>query len=131
MGHSILLDTGVDIIEIGRVQQVIDRWGPRFLDRVFTPAEQTQCAGSVPSLAARFAAKEAAVKTLGTGIGEVSWQEVETISGQKGKPYLRLHGNANRIATEKGLRNWSVSLSHSRDYAVAMVIAWAASPSKE
>jgi len=119
------LDTGVDIVEVQRVHRAVARWGSRFLDRIFTPTEQAQCRGRIQSLAARFAAKEAAAKVLGTGIGIVAWQDLETVSDHSGKPHLHLHGNADRIAVQRGLQEWSVSLSHTRDYAVAMVVAMA------
>jgi len=127
MNHKIPLSTGVDIVEVRRVDQAVARWGLRFLERVFTPREQAQCAGRCQSLAARFAAKEAAAKALGTGIGVVSWREVEILADRRGKPHLHLHGNASRLATRQGLQQWAVSLSHSREYAIATVVASTAS----
>ncbi|MFH2102081.1 MAG: holo-ACP synthase [Chloroflexota bacterium] len=117
------LKSGIDIIEIPRIQRALNRYGERFLRRVFTPGEIRECSGRAESLAVRFAAKEATVKALGTGIGPVVWKEVETLHKPSGEPYLVLHGAAQRFAEQRGLTTWSVSLSHSREMAVAVVIA--------
>lgn len=115
-----MIETGVDIIEIGRIREAARRHGERFLERVFTDFELGQAAGRAESLAARFAAKEAAFKALGRRFG---WREVEVRSETGGKPYLFLYGDAKRHAEGLGLREWSVSLSHSRASAVAVVVA--------
>lgn len=117
------LATGVDLIEIERVHVAIETHGERFLQRVFTPRELKERGERVESLAGRFAAKEAAAKALGCGIGEVTWKEIEVLPDEVGAPCLVLHGAAERIAREKGLTEWSVSLSHSRSHAIAMVTA--------
>jgi holo-[acyl-carrier protein] synthase len=118
-----IVKTGVDIIEISRIQAALERHGERFLQRVFTDLEIFECRGRADALAVRFAAKEAASKALGTGIGPIGWKEVETLHKWSGEPYLVLHGTAERIAKEKGLEEWAVSLSHSRENAVATVVA--------
>ncbi len=118
-----LLKTGVDIIEIPRIQAALDRFGERFLRRVFTPGEIAECKGRADALAVRFAAKEAVTKALGTGIGPVAWREVETLSKRSGEPYLVLHDRADKIARYLGLTTWAVSLSHSQENAVAVVVA--------
>jgi holo-[acyl-carrier protein] synthase len=117
------LKTGIDIIEISRIQAVLDRHGERFLKRVFSDQEILECRGRADALAVRFAAKEAASKALGTGIGPISWCEVETLHRRSGEPYLVLHGTAEKIAQELGLAVWAVSLSHSRENAIAVVVA--------
>ena len=117
-----LLSSGIDLIEIKRIQKALERHGDRFLDRIYTEAEIKQARGNAPELAARFAAKEAASKALGTGIGPVSWREMETINDFRGKPQLHLHGRAALIAEELGYTTWSVSLTHSRDTAAAVVV---------
>jgi holo-[acyl-carrier protein] synthase len=118
-----ILKTGVDIIEIPRIQAAIDRHGERFLKRIFTDREIIECHGRAEAFAIRFAAKEATTKALGTGIGPVSWREVETLHKRSGEPYLVLHGRADMIANFLGLKTWAVSLSHSRDNAIAVVVA--------
>ena len=117
------VSVGVDIVEIERVAGVIARWGERFLQRVYTQTELAYCRGRVPELAARFAGKEAVTKALGTGIRGLAWREMEILADPLGKPLVRLHGRARARATAIGLSHFAVSLSHSRDYAVAMVVA--------
>jgi holo-[acyl-carrier protein] synthase len=114
---------GVDIVEIERVSGVIERWGDKFLSRVYTDAELRYCRGRVSELAARFAAKEAITKALGTGIRGLAWREMEVLPDRLGKPLVTLHGRALARAAAIGLSHFAVSLSHSRDYAVAMVVA--------
>jgi holo-[acyl-carrier protein] synthase len=117
-----MLSTGIDLLEIPRLQDAIERHGNRLLQRVFTPGELADCKGNVASLAARFAAKEAASKALGTGIGPVTWREIEIVRGPERQPLLKLHGAAAAKAEELGLREWSVSLSHTQTQAIAMVV---------
>lgn len=118
-----ILRTGVDLIEIGRVARVIERHADRFLARVYTPAELDEVGQNLASLAGRFAAKEAVAKALGTGIGLVAWKEIEIRRGPEREPILYLHGEAAELARQLGLQTWSVSLSHSASHAVAMVVA--------
>jgi holo-[acyl-carrier protein] synthase len=117
------LVTGVDIIEISRIAGAAERHGDRFLRRIYTRKELSLFGGNLPSLAARFAAKEAVAKALGCGIGDVFWVDIEVLRGPNGQPVLHLHGNAKQMAEEKNLTRWSVSLSHSMDMAIAMVTA--------
>lgn len=115
--------TGVDLIEIERIQEAVDHYGDRFLERVYTATELVEARGSPASLAARFAAKEAVAKALGTGIGLLTWQEVEILSNSLRQPVLLLHGNAAQHAHELGFTHWSISLSHSQYYAIAVATA--------
>lgn len=117
------LSTGVDLIEIQRVEEAMQRHGSQFLNRIFTPAEQAACKGRVSSLAARFAAKEAVAKALGTGIGDVRWQDIEILGDENNAPHLYLHGAGKDIAEQLGLHDWSVSLSHTHEHAIAFVVA--------
>ncbi|MHB9091166.1 MAG: holo-ACP synthase, partial [Chloroflexota bacterium] len=110
---------GVDIIEIERVGRLVARHGEHFLNRVYTPEEVGYCRGRLPALAARFAAKEAVFKALGTGVRGVGWREVEVLSDRQGKPHVALHGRAQARSKELGLTHFAISLSHSRGYAVA------------
>ena len=118
-----MLSTGVDMIEIPRIRQILDRFGQRFLDRVFTPGEQEYCRGRAPNLAARFAAKEAAMKTLGTGARAVGWKDIEVVRANSGAPSIKLHGRAEARARRLGVLEIALSLSHSREYAIAVVVA--------
>ena len=118
-----MLATGVDIIEISRIRRVLDRYSQRFLDRVFTPAEIEYCRGRAPNLAARFAAKEATMKALGTGVRGVSWKDIEVIRAESGAPSVKLHGRAKARAERLQVVEISLSISHSREFAVAFVVA--------
>ena len=117
------LATGVDLIEIARIEEAIARHGKHYLERIYTPAELEQCGKRVESLAGRFAAKEATAKALGCGIGDVSWQEIEVLGDEQNAPKLTLYGEALKKANEQGLSTWSVSISHSQSHSVAMVVA--------
>jgi holo-[acyl-carrier protein] synthase len=117
------LATGIDLLEIDRMREAIAIHGERFLNRVFTPLELEANAQKVESLAGRFSAKEAVAKALGCGIGDVSWKDIEILRAESGAPQLVLHGAAKRMAEDQGLTNWSLSLSHSKCHAVAMVVA--------
>jgi holo-[acyl-carrier protein] synthase len=117
------LHTGVDMIEVARLREAIERHGDRFLQRIYTAAELKELNGNLPSLAARFAAKEAVAKALATGIGDLSWQEVEVLRGPRREPVLNLYGEAEKIAKKRGISHWSLSLSHTHDHALAFVVA--------
>ncbi len=112
---------GTDIIEIERVHNVINKWGTHFMNRVYTKKEQLKYR-RVPELAARFAAKEAVMKALGTGISGAGWLDIEILSDRRGKPQVYLHGKARRRAKRLGLDGLEVSLSHCRQYALAVVL---------
>lgn len=116
------LSSGIDLIEIERIREAIERHGDKFVARIFTEYEQKECKGRIPSLAARFAAKEAVAKALGTGIGDVSWLDIEIRGDENNAPRLYLSGMAEVKAKEKGLSNWSVSLSHTESHATALVV---------
>jgi len=122
------LAVGVDLIEVSRVERALNRYGERFLRRVFTPAEVIYSRGRVPELATRFAAKEAVAKALGVGMrmlapDGVEWHEVEILGDWRGRPEVYLHGRAAQRAAQLGLTRWAVSLSHEREYAIAFVVA--------
>ena len=117
------LQTGIDLIEVERLKKAIERHGEKFLNRVFTERELDQLRDDLPSLAARWAGKEAVAKALRTGIGDVSWQEIEIVRGPSREPLLTLYGAAEALAQERGIEKWSVSLSHTQEYAVALVVA--------
>lgn len=117
------LSIGVDIIEVARIGAAVERWGERFLKRIYTPTEIAYCRGRVPELAVRFGAKEAVSKALGTGIFGLSWTEIEVVTDLRGKPLINLYGRASARAEALGLTEFAVSLSHSDDNAVAFVVA--------
>lgn len=117
------LAIGTDLVEIHRIAAVIERHGERFLRRVFTPNELAACEGRADSLAARWAAKEAVAKALGTGIGEVAFREIEVVLDDCRRPSLRLHGAAAALAAERGLMQWAISLAHDGGLALAFVVA--------
>lgn len=120
---------GVDLVEIERIARAIERWGERFLHRVWTDRELAVCQGRWPELAARFAAKEAISKALGTGMSAgVTWRDIEVLSDRSGKPHVVLHGPAKQLAGNLGLHGWAISLSHARDVACAFVVAYSIGP---
>jgi len=117
-----LVAVGIDTIEIARIQRTLADFGDRFLRRVYTEQER-ECYGTrISELAARFAAKEATSKALGTGIRGIRWREMEVLSNRRGKPVLVLHGSAAERAALLGLVAFDVSLTHSRTDAMAIVI---------
>ena len=119
-----MLRCGVDLIECQRIADGVDRFGERFLRRFFTPGERQDCDDMPRRLAARFAAKEAVSKALGTGIGDMRWIDIEIrVDTERRRPRLLLHGEAAAIATRLGLVEWDISLSHSDDMAIAIAVA--------
>lgn len=104
------------------MQRSMDRFGERFFNRFFTPAERAACNDEPHRLAARIAAKEAVAKALGTGIGPVSWREIEIRHDEAGRPVLHLHGAAATVAAALGAREWDVSLTHTTTTAAAMCV---------
>jgi holo-[acyl-carrier protein] synthase len=127
-----IVGTGIDAVEIERIQKTMDRFGTRFLDRVYTAAEQEYCRSkrsSAESFAARFAAKEAGAKALGTGISRgVTWKEIEVARERGGRPSLRFHGRAAERAAQLGVGNAALSLTHTRDMAMASVVLESGDP---
>ena len=121
-----MLITGTDIIEIARIGKVLNKYGPRFLNRIYTEGEQKYCKGRAPQLASRFAAKEAVMKALGSGVRGVGWKDIEIKRERGGPPYIELHGRAQTRASKMDLSDISISLSHSNDFAIATVIGEAA-----
>lgn len=117
------LRTGVDLIEISRIEKVVSRHGKHYLERIYTLAELELCGKRAESLAGRFAAKEAVAKALGCGIGDVTWKEIEILGDEQNAPVLHLHGKATQKADELELTNWSVSISHSQTQVIAFVVA--------
>lgn len=121
-----ILGSGIDLVEIPRIRQSVERFGKRFLNRVYTSAEQDYCLRkrkADESLAARFAAKEAGAKALGTGISHgVNWLEIEVVREPSGRPTLCYHGRAAEIARRLGVTRAALSLTHTAELAMASVL---------
>ncbi len=117
-----MLIAGVDIIEIHRIKRVFEQYGDRFLYRIYTEREIAYCRGRAPQLASRFAAKEATMKALGTGVRGIRWRDIEVVRGRGQAPRIELHGTAQARADRLGLTDIALSLSHSREFAVASVV---------
>jgi holo-[acyl-carrier protein] synthase len=119
-------EVGVDIIETARIKRVLDKFGDRFLRRVYTDWERAYCRRNVLHLAGRWAAKEAVSKVLGLGVHGVGWREIEILRTPLGQPIVKLHGNAERRRQSLGLGAMTVSISHIHDLAVAAAVGDAA-----
>ena len=121
-----IVGTGIDLVEIARIRSSHQRYGQRCLDRIYTAGEQAYCLrkrNSAESLAARFAAKEAGAKALGTGISHgVSWLEIEVVRAASGRPSIRFHGRAREFASRLGMARAALSLTHTDELAMANVI---------
>lgn len=118
-----MITSGIDMIELARIEQALARHGERFYQRFFTAQERAYCNGRISSLAGRFAVKEAVAKALGTGIGDVNWTDIEVVCDARGRPGLVLHHKAQELAAQKGLVHWSISLSHTQTHAIGMAVA--------
>ena len=118
------IHSGIDIIEIARIKNVLTKHPTRFLEKIFTEYERNYCRGRSTQLAARFAAKEAAMKALGTGVRGVGWKEIEVQRLPSGKPFIKLHGRAMERARFIGVEKIELSISHSKELATAMVIMY-------
>jgi len=118
---------GIDVVEVGRIASSIAEFGDRFVDRLFTVSERHYCSNKVkPELhyAARFAAKEAVAKSLGTGIGkDVGWLDMEVVRGDNGEPTMRLTGKVLDFCRQHGIIEIKISLTHAREYAAANAVA--------
>jgi holo-[acyl-carrier protein] synthase len=120
---------GIDLVDRPRIKQLIDRHGQRFLDRVFTPAEQAYAnknRDSIEKLAGRFAAKEAVLKLMGTGWrGKIAWTDIEVVNNQFGQPKVTLSGEVRKIADKLGITDISISITHTANFAIASAVALA------
>jgi len=121
---KINIKTGIDLVHILRLKELSPPVRDRFLKRVYTDFELEEADNNYEILAGKFAAKEAVAKTLGCGIGQVRWQDIEILHDELGRPSLRLVGNAKTLGNELKLENWSISISHESEYAIAVAIAY-------
>lgn len=128
-----MIGSGIDLAEIARIRLAVNRYGQRFLDRVYLAGEQAYCMrkrNAAESFAARFAAKEAAAKALGTGIAHgVGWLEIEVTREPGGRPAIRFHGRAAQIAVRMGVVRAHLSLTHTSELAAASVVLEGEQPS--
>jgi holo-[acyl-carrier protein] synthase len=122
-----IIGHGIDLVEVSRIEKMIEKHGGRFLERVFTDGEVSHSTGrkrQAEHLAGRFAAKEAVLKTLGTGWAEgVAWRDIEVTTNPAGRPFLVLSGHAATLAKSQGIAAWHLSISHTAGHAMASVIA--------
>ncbi|MCZ6836616.1 MAG: holo-ACP synthase [Planctomycetota bacterium] len=122
-----IIGNGIDLVDVKRIRDMVERHGQRFLDRCFTKVEQAYCDDAprrrFEHYAARFAAKEAALKVLGTGLRDgIAWTDLEIVREPSGKPKLVVSGRCAEIATEQGIDHWMISLSHTETLATAMAL---------
>ena len=126
---------GIDLVDCPRIEQMIQRHGERFIKRVFTAAEQAYARknkNEVEKLAGRFAAKEAVLKLVGTGwVGKIAWTDIEIINNAAGQPEVTLGGEVEKIAKKLGIKQISVSITHTANFAIASAVALAQSNEDE
>jgi holo-[acyl-carrier protein] synthase len=113
---------GVDMVEIERIDSAVKRGGERFLNRIYTETELKACRDKASSLASRFAAKEAVMKVLGKGGIRIAWRDIEILTGDDGRPSVKLYGQALNKAAKLNLEQVSISLSDSKEYAIAVAL---------
>ncbi|MHC4259583.1 MAG: holo-ACP synthase [Planctomycetota bacterium] len=122
---------GIDLVDCPRIDKMVKDHGERFIERVFTAAEQTYADAnkdSIEKLAGRFAAKEAVLKLMGTGWkGKIAWTDIEVVNNQAGQPEVNLSGEVKKIAHRLGIKNISVSITHTANFAIASAVALAKS----
>lgn len=118
---------GIDLVDFGRIEQMAERHGQRFMDRVYTETEQNYANANknkMEKLAGRFAAKEAILKLLGTGWrGKIAWTDIEIINNEMGQPLVRICGQVKQIADKLGISEISVSITHTANFAIASAVA--------
>jgi len=122
----LIVGCGIDLVEIDRIEKIIKRWGDNFIFRIFTPLERKYCEkkknNKYLSYAGRFAAKEALLKALGLGLRGANWKEIEVNNNELGQPIIKIGGKLNEIALKEGVSNYFLTISHTKDYALAEVI---------
>ena len=121
-----IIGCGIDLVKIERIEKIIKRWGNNFNSRIFTPLERDYCEkkkdNKFQSYAGKFAAKEALLKALGLGLREANWKEIEIKNDELGQPIIDTSGKLKNIALTKGVSKYFISISHTKEYAIAQVI---------
>lgn len=120
-----IIGCGIDLVSIKRIENIVKRWGVNFTCRIFTPLEQEYCeekGDKYQSYAGKFAAKEAFLKALGLGLRGVNWKEIEVNNNELGQPIINAYGKLKNIASEKGVSKYFLTISHTKEYAIAEVI---------
>ena len=122
----LIVGCGIDLVKIERIEKIIKKWGDNFTSRVFTLLEREYCekkkGNKYQSYAGRFAAKEALLKSLGLGLKGVNWKEIEIENNELGQSIIETSGKLKKIASEKGVSKYFITISHTKDYAIAQVI---------
>jgi len=122
----LIIGCGIDLVKIERIEKIIKRWGDNLTSRMFTLLEREYCkkrkSNKYQSYAGKFAAKEALLKALGLGLGGVNWTEIEISNNELGQPIIKTSGKLNIIVSKKGVSKYFLTISHTKDYAVAEVI---------
>jgi len=122
----LIIGCGIDLVKIERIEKIIKKWGNNFIFRIFTPLERDYCEkkkdNKFQSYAGKFAAKEALLKALGLGLREANWKEIEIKNDELGQPIMGTSGKLKNIASTKGVSKYFISISHTKEYAVAQVI---------
>ena len=122
----LIIGCGIDLVKIERIEKIIIRWGDSFIFRIFTPLERGYCekkkGNKFQSYAGKFAAKEALLKAMGLGLREANWREFEIKNDELGQPIIDTSGKLKNIASVKGVSKYFISISHTKEYAIAQVI---------
>jgi len=122
----LIIGCGIDLVKIERIEKIIKKWGDNFTSRIFTLLEREYCekkkGNKYQSYAGRFAAKEALLKSLGLGLRGVNWKEIEIENNELGQPIIETSGKLKNIASVKGVSKCFITISHTKDYAIAQVI---------
>ena len=122
----LIIGCGIDLVKIERIEKIIKRWGDNLTSKMFTPLEREYCkkrkSNKYQSYAGKFAAKEALLKALGLGLRGVNWTEIEISNNELGQPIIKTSGKLNIIASKKGVSKYFLTISHTKDYAIAEVI---------
>jgi len=121
----LIIDCGIDLVSIKRIENIVKKWGDNFICRVFTHLEKEYCekkGNKYQSYAGKFAAKEALLKALGLGLRGVNWKEIEISNNEFGQPIMKTSGKLKMIASKKGVSKYFITISHTKDYAIAEVI---------